>query len=93
MDEKVRCSVIVPAYNVENYLPRCMDSLINQTLQEIEIICIDDGSTDSSGKILDEYAAKDKRIRTVHQENEGQAYARNIGLDLIKTEWFIVTIM
>ena len=82
-----KVSVLVPVYNVEAYLPKCLDSLIGQTLQEIEIICIDDGSTDKSGTILDQYAAKDKRVRVVHQENKGLADARNKALDLVRTEW------
>lgn len=82
-----KVSILVPVYNVEAYLPKCLNSLIGQTLQEIEIICIDDGSTDSSGTILDEYAAKDKRIHVVHQKNGGLAFARNKALDLVKTEW------
>lgn len=82
-----KVSVLVPVYNVEAYLPKCLDSLIGQTLREIEIICIDDGSTDRSGEILDEYAEKDKRIHVVHQENGGLAFARNKALDLVKTEY------
>lgn len=76
-----KVSIIVPTYNVENYLVECMESIINQTLQDIEIICIDDGSTDSSGKILDEYAAKDSRIKIIHKENGGYGKAMNVGLD------------
>lgn len=82
-----KVSVLVPVYNVEAYLPKCLDSLINQTLQEIEIICIDDGSTDKSGTILDQYAAKDKRIRVVHQENGGYGKAMNTGLHLAQGEY------
>lgn len=82
-----KVSVLVPVYNVEAYLPQCLDSLISQTLQDIEIICIDDGSTDGSGYILDQYAARDPRIRVVHQENKGLACARNKALDLVRTEW------
>ena len=82
-----KVSILVPVYNVEAYLPKCLDSLIGQTLREIEIICIDDGSTDRSGEILDEYAEKDKRIHVVHQENGGLAFARNKALDLVKTEY------
>ena len=77
----VKVSVIVPTYNVEKYLVECMESIINQTLQDIEIICIDDGSTDNSGKILDEYAAKDSRIKVIHKENGGYGKAMNVGLD------------
>ena len=75
-------SIIVPVYNVEKYLERCLDSLINQTFKDIEIICIDDGSIDNSGKILDEYAAKDSRIKVIHQNNAGQAAARNNGMKI-----------
>ncbi len=80
MAHKSLVSVIVPVYNVEQYLPRCLDSLIGQTLEEIEIICIDDGSTDQSGRILDEYASRDSRIKVVHQENGGYGKAMNTGL-------------
>ncbi|WP_153053059.1 glycosyltransferase family 2 protein, partial [Streptococcus suis] len=64
-------SVIVPVYNVENYLHECLDSILNQTYQNLEIILVNDGSTDSSGKICDDYAAKDGRIKVIHQENGG----------------------
>ncbi len=73
-------SVIVPVYNVEKYLPRCLESLRNQTLQDIEIICVDDGSPDGCGAILDRYAAEDARFKVIHQANSGQAIARNNGL-------------
>lgn len=76
-----KISVIVPVYNVEQYLPQCLDSIINQTYKNLEIICVDDGSPDNSGKILDEYAKKDKRIKVIHQENQGVSVARNTGLD------------
>ncbi|MDR1712880.1 MAG: glycosyltransferase [Coriobacteriales bacterium] len=74
-------SIIVPVYNVEPYLRDCLDSLINQTLKRIEIICINDGSSDGSGAILAEYAARDPRVVVLTQENQGQAVARNRGLD------------
>lgn len=74
-------SVIVPVYNVEKYLSRCIDSIINQTYLDIEVLLIDDGSTDSSGKICDEYAKKDNRIRVFHLENGGVSLARNYGID------------
>ena len=77
-------SVIVPVYNVESFLPNCMDSLLSQTLMNIEIICVDDGSTDKSGEILDQYAQKDQRIVVIHQENAGAAAARNTGLRIAK---------
>ena len=82
-----KVSVIVPVYNVEKYLRKCLDSVVNQTLEDIEIICIDDGSTDGSGAILDEYAQKDKRIKVIHQENQGLGAARNVGIDLAKGEY------
>lgn len=73
-------SVIVPVYNVEKYLEQCMDSIISQTLKNIEIICIDDGSADRSGEILDRYAAGDKRIKVIHKENGGYGMAVNVGI-------------
>ena len=82
-----KVSVIVPVYNVEKYLPRCLDYIVGQTLKDIEIICVDDGSTDGSGAILDEYAAKDARVRVVHRPNAGAGAARNVGLDLATGEY------
>ncbi len=75
-------SVIVPVYNVEKYLEKCIDSIINQTYKNIEILLIDDGSTDSSGEICDRYAIKDKRILVFHKENGGLSDARNKGIDI-----------
>ena len=80
-------SVIVPVYNVEKYLHACLDSILAQTFTDFELILIDDGSPDSSGKICDEYAEKDSRIRAFHQENKGQAAARNFGVSQAKAEW------
>lgn len=74
-------SVILPVYNVAAYLRTCLDTLLNQTFQRIEMICVDDGSTDGSGTILDEYASRDSRIRVFHQANAGAGAARNRGLD------------
>jgi len=73
-------SIIVPVHNTENYLEECLDSLINQTLNEIEIIVVNDGSTDNSLKILEDYSKKDNRIKLINKENEGQSVARNVGL-------------
>lgn len=73
-------SIIVPVYNVEKYLAECLESLIHQTYENIEIVCVNDGSTDNSQKILDEYAAKDKRIIVIKQQNAGLSAARNTGI-------------
>ena len=75
----IKVSIVVPVYNVEKYLRQCMDSIVNQTLKEIEIICVDDGSTDSSGDILDEYASRDNRVRVIHKENKGYGHSMNMG--------------
>lgn len=80
-------SVIVPVYNVEDCLSRCLDSILNQSNQNFELLLIDDGSTDSSGKICDEYAKKDDRIRVFHKENNGVSSARNVGLDKARGTW------
>ena len=77
-------SVIVPIYNVEDYLRHCLDSIISQTYQNLEIILVDDGSKDNSGKICDEYAERDKRIKIIHKKNGGLSDARNAGLDIAK---------
>lgn len=82
-----KVSVIVPVYNVAKYLRQCMDSLVGQTLREIEIICVDDGSTDGSGAILDEYAGRDPRVKVVHQANAGAGPARNAGLAVATGEY------
>ncbi len=79
-DRKSKVSIIVPVYNVENYLKRCVDSLTRQSLAGIEILLIDDGSTDRSGELCDELAGTDLRISVYHKENEGQGIARNLGL-------------
>lgn len=76
-----KVSILVPVYNVEKYLRECLDSLINQTLQDIEIICINDGSTDNSPKILEEYQAKDTRIKVINKINSGYGASMNIGLN------------
>ena len=80
-------SVIIPVYNVEKYLNRCIESVINQTYKNLEVILIDDGSTDNSGKICDEYAKKDNRIKVIHKQNGGVSSARNAGLSIAKGEY------
>ncbi len=82
-----KVSVIIPVYNVEKYLKECLDSIIGQTLEEIEIICVDDGSTDSSLSILQEYGKRDPRIIILTQENQGAGAARNKGLAIAKGEY------
>ena len=81
-----KVSVIVPVYNVEGYLSRCLESLVRQTLKEIEIILVDDGSIDSSGTICEDYAAKDNRIRVIHKANGGLSSARNAGIKIATAE-------
>jgi len=80
-------SVIIPVYNVEPYLEQCLDSVINQTYKNLEIICINDGSTDNSLKILEKYHKKDSRIKLINQKNKGTAAARNAGLDIATGEY------
>lgn len=80
-------TVIIPVYNVEKYLKECLESIINQTYKNLEIILIDDGSTDASGEICDEYSKRDNRIRVVHKANGGLSSARNLGLDIANGEY------
>lgn len=83
----MKFSVVIPVYNVAPYLRGCLDSLLAQTFVDWEVICVDDGSTDGSGAILDEYASHDKRFRIVHQKNAGVSAARNTGLEKVLGEW------
>ena len=80
-------SIIVPVYNAEKYLHRCIDSILSQTFADFELLLIDDGSKDKSGAICDEYAVKDNRVRVFHKENGGVSSARNLGLDNACGEW------
>lgn len=82
-----KISIIMPTYNVERYFRQCIESVINQTLEDIEIIPVDDGSPDNCGKIMDEYAAKDKRIKPIHQENGGYGKAVNAGIEAATGEY------
>ncbi len=82
-----KISVIIPVYNVEKYIKQCLDSVINQTYKNLEILLVDDGSTDNSGTICDEYAKKDSRIKVIHKENGGLSSARNVALDIATGEY------
>ena len=80
-------SVIVPVYNVRKFLPACVASVRGQTMKDLELILVDDGSTDGSGELCDALAKKDARIRVLHTENGGQGRARNLGLDIARGEY------
>lgn len=82
-----KISIIIPVYNAEKYLRECLDSVLAQTFQDFEVLLINDGSTDNSGQICDEYAEKDKRIKVFHKENGGVSAARNLGIENAKGEW------
>ena len=77
-----KISIIIPVYNVEKYIGKCLDSIINQTYKNLEIIVINDGSTDNSGGVIEQYAKYDNRIQVIHKKNEGISKARNLGLDI-----------
>ncbi len=82
-------SVIIPVYNVEKYLRECVESILNQTFKDFEVILVDDGSKDESGRICDEYSAKDGRVRVIHKENGGQSTARNVGIAAANGEFAV----
>ena len=84
---EIKVSVVVPAYNVEKYIKKSLDSILNQTLRELEIICVNDGSTDNTKKILEEYAEKDNRIKIINKENGGLSSARNVGMQVAIGEY------
>lgn len=81
-------SIIVPVYNVSSYLEKCLDSIVNQSYSNLEIILVDDGATDNSGIICDTYSVKDKRIKVIHKENGGLSSARNAGIDIARGKYF-----
>ncbi len=85
----LKFSIIIPVYNVAQYVSDCLDSVLAQTIPDWECVCVDDGSTDDSGMILDAYAQRDSRVRVIHQSNGGVARARNAALDAISGEWFL----
>lgn len=87
MADEIKVSIVIPVYNAEKYLRECLDSLVNQTLPEIEIICVNDGSKDNSAKILDEYAQKDSRVKVFHQQNQGASVAYNNGMKHVQGEY------
>ena len=83
----MKISVVIPVYNIEDYLSECLDSIVNQSLEDIEIICVNDGSTDGSLDILKEYESKDSRVKIISQENKGIGNARNTALEYAKGEY------
>ena len=87
VDAMAKISVIVPVYNVESYLRKCLDSVINQTYSDLEILLINDGSFDNCGEICDEYAGKDARIKVFHKENGGLSSALNVGLKNVSGDY------
>lgn len=84
-----KISIIIPIYNVEKYLKRCIDSIVNQTYKNTEIILVNDGSPDNCGEICDEYAKIDSRIKVIHKENGGLSSARNAGIDISSGEYIM----
>lgn len=87
MENNIKVSIVIPAYNVENYIEACIKSLVNQTLKDIEIIIVDDGSKDKTSEIITKYAQEDFRIKNIKQENQGISAARNLGISLAKGEY------
>ena len=85
--KKIMLSVIIPVYNVEKYLRKCVDSILLQDFANMEVILVDDGSPDNSGAICDEYAEKDARVKVIHKENGGVSSARNTGLDVAQGKY------
>jgi len=90
MDNNPKISIIVPVYNLERFINQCVDSLINQTFKDIEIILVDDGSTDSCPSICDDYQSRDERITVIHQKNMGLSGTRNTGISVSNAKWFMI---
>ena len=90
MEENEKVSLVVAIYKSEKFLPKLINSIINQTYKNLEIILVDDGSPDGSGKICDEYAEKDSRIKVIHEENSGACAARNNGMKIATGEWLVI---
>ena len=88
--KNIKISVVVPIFNVENYIGPCLDSILNQTFKEFEVICVNDGSTDSSLDILKEYATKDNRIKIINKDNAGYGHTMNLGMDMASGEYFAI---
>lgn len=86
-EDLVMISVIIPVYKVESFLPYCLDSVLNNTYRDLEVICVNDGSPDACGEILERYERKDSRVRVINKENAGVSSARNVGLDAARGEW------
>ncbi len=85
-----KISVLIPVFNVERYLKQCLDSIIGQSFQEIEVICVDDGSSDRSGAILDEYAQADSRIKVIHKKNTGYGNSMNAAIDSARGDYIAI---
>ena len=90
MNSPLKISIIVPIYNIEKYIAKCIDSVISQTYKDWELILVDDGSTDNRGKICDDYALKDSRIKVIHKENGGLPSARKAGLEIAKGDFIFL---
>ena len=82
-------SILIPVYNTSEYLPECMDSVLSQSFRDFEVVLLDDGSTDNSGQLCDEYAQKDDRVRVIHKQNEGLMMTRRRGFKEAKGDYFI----
>ena len=87
MTKSYKISVIIPVYNTERYLPRCLDSVLSNTYDNLEVICINDGSTDNSINILDNYKVSDERVVVINQKNSGVSAARNAGINVATGEY------